>query len=510
MSRYDRSSRRASASRNRRNRLANSSVPGYDNLGWDHFGHPASSDQPSVDEYGFDSEFGEGVRKGPYRSGPAPASVGWDPEHPASSDLTKEDYAMTHDLRQENLKQAMERKAQKCIMIAESRLGKRASRKQVEDLALRMMDLPNRTINARVARLADDAVIEGVGMASYHMADDEVIEGMGMADDMYAEDEIIDDIGLMADQNDPEHFADDAVIEGMNMASNHMSHTMRDVYDTDGDGMISRDEWGGSDSVFDAMDMDDDGFLDADELGMGVGESIAGMTLAEELAEELATLKMANARLARKVRKLAEDADAKEEDAEDAEDAEAKEEKADKEASRRLAKIERLANALSAYMAEADESSEAVADEDMSDMASLLAELETEASDEMGEDVMGLDAPSMASIDPRLASIFTASEEEGEEEGEEEASEEPAEEKASSKKAGDEEIQMGEEEGDEDEGDEEPAEEKASSKKASYKPRRSTRQASVKTLGNISREASSSDELSKLWESAPDVSKFFN
>ena len=504
MSRYDRSSRRASASRKRPSRKANSAVPGYDNLGWDHFGHPASSDQPSADEYGFDSEFGEGVHEGPYRSGPAPASVAWTPEHPASSDVTKEDYAMTHDLRQENLKQAMERKAQKCIRIAEVRLGKRASRQQVEDLALRMMDLPNRTINARVARLADDEVMSGM-----------------YADDMYADDEIIDDIGLMADQNDPEHFAED------NMASHHMSHTMRDVYDTNGDGMISREEWGGSDSVFDAMDMNDDGFLDADELGMGVGESIAGMTLAEELAEELATLKMANARLARKVRKLAEDAEAKEDSAKEdsakedsakeesakeesakedsakedsAKEESAKEESA-KEASTRLAKIERLANALSAYMAEAEESSETEASAEMSDMASLLAELETEASEEVSEDVMGLDAPSMASIDPRLASIFTASEEEDEEEGEEEEGEEEAPSKKAKKS---EEIQMSEEE------EEEEEEEEAPSKKASYKPRRSTRQASVKTLGNISREASSSDELSKLWESAPDVSKFFN
>ena len=158
MSRYSRSkkmSRRAELAR-RRSRRANSGLPGYDNLGWDHFGHPASSDQPAVDAYGFDSEFGEGVRKGPYRSGPAPSSYGWEPEHPAVSDELVEDYALTDDLRQENLKKAMERKAAKCIRIAESRLGRTASQREIEDLALRMMDLPNRTVNARVARLADD------------------------------------------------------------------------------------------------------------------------------------------------------------------------------------------------------------------------------------------------------------------------------------------------------------------------------------------------------------------
>ena len=56
--------------RNHRNRFrrANSSLPGYDDLGYESFGHPASQAQPSADQYGIDSEFGEGVRKGPYRS----------------------------------------------------------------------------------------------------------------------------------------------------------------------------------------------------------------------------------------------------------------------------------------------------------------------------------------------------------------------------------------------------------------------------------------------------------
>ena len=58
--------------------------------------------------------------------------------------------------------------------------------------------------------------------------------------------------------------------------------------------------------------------------------------------------------------------------------------------------------------------------------------------------------------------------------------------------------------------EDEASEEVSTKKSASFRPQTQARQASVKTLGNISREASSgSDELSKLWESAPDVSKFF-
>jgi hypothetical protein len=543
MSRNSRSnmSRRAELAR-RRSRRANSGLPGYDNLGWDHFGHPASSDQPSVDQYGFDSEFGEGVRKGPYRSGPAPASYGWEPEHPAVSDELVEDYALTDDLRQENLKKAMERKAAKCIRIAESRLGRNASQREIEDLALRMMDLPNRTVNARVARLADNAVQVGTDY-----------EGLDFTGPGNASDELEADM----------------------WAEEEMGHTMFDEYDIDGNEMIDMDEWGGSSSAFDALDMDDSGYLSRDEIAMGLGESFAddleaddelaeimaeleaeemmgghggtkhqshaskekksaisgdvwgqGLTTnnssledratyqsawrdtrkkaqdissAEALAEEIATLKAANARLARKVRKLADNAmqvgtgyEGTDPDVEI--DTTPANEPGEGEPTQRLAKIERLAEALSTYMSEMETSAD-------NEMASLLAELEADdtrsmndaqygyTADEteanmMGEDVMGLDmdADESMAMDPRLASIFTASDEE--EASEEEASEEEA--------------------------SEEEATEKKSEKKASYRPRTSARKAAVKTLGNISREASSaSDELSKLWESAPDVSKFF-
>ncbi len=532
MSRYSRSknmSRRAELAR-RRNRRANSGLPGYDNLGWDHFGHPASSDQPSVDQYGFDSEFGEGVRKGPYRSGPAPSSYGWEPDHPAVSDELVEDYALTDDLRQENLKKAMERKAAKCIRIAESRLGRTASQREIEDLALRMMDLPNRTVNARVARLADNAVQVGT----------DYDEGLDFTGPGNASDEL--------------------------EAGSHMSHTLFDKYDLDGDGMISMDEFGGSDEIFDDLDMDDDGFLSRDEVALGLGESFAdeleaddelaeimaeleaedheatmmmggdheatmmgedheammmagdleAMMMAEDhsssaeaLAEEIATLKAANARLARKVRKLADNAvqvgtDYQGEDPDVEIDTTPENEPSEGEPTQRLAKIERLAQALTAYMADMDSTAS-------DDMATLLADLEADDSREqndpqygytadeaeatmsMGEDVMGLDmdADDAMAMDPRLASIFTAADEDAEEE---EATEEEA----------------TEEESTEEETTEEEAKEEKAEKKASYRPRTSARKAAVKTLGNISREASSaSDELSKLWESAPDVSKFF-
>ncbi len=43
------------------------------------------------------------------------------------------------------------------------------------------------------------------------------------------------------------------------------------VYDLDGDGAITREEWAGSDAVFDALDVDKDGRVTPEELAAGIG-----------------------------------------------------------------------------------------------------------------------------------------------------------------------------------------------------------------------------------------------
>jgi transaldolase len=45
------------------------------------------------------------------------------------------------------------------------------------------------------------------------------------------------------------------------------------VYDLDGDGFITREEWGGADAVFDALDTDKDGRITPDEMAAGVGSA---------------------------------------------------------------------------------------------------------------------------------------------------------------------------------------------------------------------------------------------
>ncbi len=49
------------------------------------------------------------------------------------------------------------------------------------------------------------------------------------------------------------------------------AHDFFKVYDLDGDGFITREEWGGSASVFAALDIDGDGRISPEELGAGLG-----------------------------------------------------------------------------------------------------------------------------------------------------------------------------------------------------------------------------------------------
>jgi transaldolase len=54
-------------------------------------------------------------------------------------------------------------------------------------------------------------------------------------------------------------------------AKSEVAHKLFKVYDMDGDGFITREEWGGADAVFDALDLDRDGRITPDELAAGLG-----------------------------------------------------------------------------------------------------------------------------------------------------------------------------------------------------------------------------------------------
>ena len=65
-----------------------------------------------------------------------------------------------------------------------------------------------------------------------------------------------------------------AVIEG-GSAFSHVVHEIFMLNDLDGDGCITREEWLGSDAVFDALDHDHDGRLLQDDLFSGLGAALS-------------------------------------------------------------------------------------------------------------------------------------------------------------------------------------------------------------------------------------------
>ena len=64
------------------------------------------------------------------------------------------------------------------------------------------------------------------------------------------------------------------MIEG-GAAFNHAIHEIFMLNDLDGDGRITREEWLGSDAVFDALDHDHDGCLAQDDVRSGLGAALA-------------------------------------------------------------------------------------------------------------------------------------------------------------------------------------------------------------------------------------------
>ena len=62
-------------------------------------------------------------------------------------------------------------------------------------------------------------------------------------------------------------------LEGTSVIANSAESIFR-TYDLDGDGFITREEWMGTDAVFDALDIDKDGKISPQEMGAGLGAAL--------------------------------------------------------------------------------------------------------------------------------------------------------------------------------------------------------------------------------------------
>jgi len=62
-------------------------------------------------------------------------------------------------------------------------------------------------------------------------------------------------------------------LEGDKLRS-HVAEDMFHLYDLDGDGFITREEWMGTDAVFDALDTNKDGKITPEEMGAGLGAAL--------------------------------------------------------------------------------------------------------------------------------------------------------------------------------------------------------------------------------------------
>ena len=179
--------------------------------------HPAHKADPEVDDYLIDndgngtgsepSDFAEDVAPGPYAQGPAPASYGWDPDHPAAKADAKG--AAPSEKKAAMQRKAAERKAAKCIRIAQALLGKAATAETVEDQAVDFMDLTRDAINATMDRLSAAFLADDEGdeddKEAYSRAQNDPELGYGGkeadAADMVAEELLA---AMLAEEGEPE------------------------------------------------------------------------------------------------------------------------------------------------------------------------------------------------------------------------------------------------------------------------------------------------------------------
>ena len=476
-----------------RNASAAPAMPGYQEPSI----HPAAYPDPDADAYmnGDPSAWAEDPHPGPYPNPPPPPALPGQqgPEgHPATDPAHYFPKAASRQLRA-----AMQHKAAKCIRIAQSMLGRKASVASIEDQALDLMNLSDRQIQAALARLAN------MPMAGFPMAEEMPMAGF----DAMAEEMSMANMTLT-----PGVTADDLMLDD-SMLDDSMSDDMMLA------GMLAEESGG---------ETEDDALLAemfAEEHAPVAGFPMAGMN---PMAMHMA----ARRRSAKKSEEV---------EAEEVETAE-EEAKSEAGAASKAAYFRRLA---SFWAKKAGVDSPAPYDQMPGSQNApehynfrsegVLAAKSAKKSEEVEADEMLAEMESEEAEKPAEKKAKKA--EEPESDAEAEAEEESAD-KAASYLAGDEDpmadlmddgdfaadeelaslygmkqakkADEDEEEGGEEEIEETEEEVEVASKKAALRPQPRKASNGVRSLGVVSKVASSEiHDLAKLWESAPDVSKIF-
>ena len=511
--------------------------------------HPAYPDEgaaspayPGADpgehdyENGNTSSWAEDPTKGPYKQSAHPAYPDEGPASPAYKQA------------------ALERKAAKCIRIASAMLGKRASTRAIEDQALVFMDLDNRAIQASLARLAGEDVEEDEDEGEHEaqakkanlrrnrrMASGCEECGEYMDDEFADEDEMFDEA---ARKNTPKNYAKPDCGSSASSQEWGMKDSTSPTYHKNYDecyNAVTRRASADEESMLDELMLES--MLEEEAMGKYARVNRrAGEDEAEDEEPKAEKKARMQARLAR-LRRLAADEDEAEDeepkaekkarmqarlarlrrlaaDEGEAEEPKAEEPKAEKKASaqERLARLRRL-------VAKAEAEAEAEAEEPKAEKTEKKAAWGSE-EEALLEQLMEEEGVSEEGMMPPLEAEEAESFDEdsvledmlAEEEAplfEEPALDDPmgvvdlsADErllmaKLFGKKAGEESETEAKEEAKEE------AEAKVE-KKASFRPQpRKTPNGVTRLGGGVTKEASVANDLSKLWDSAPDVSKYF-
>ncbi len=513
-------------------------IPGYGVEDQDHPAH--SQDDPGKDDYniGGPSEFAADVHPPPYGDSGPPAIPGYgveDQDHPAHSGQGG---------RQASLMELVRRKSAKALVLAKATLtrgGKTASWGDIEDQAFGFMSMDDSALDASIGRLGGDFL--GMEDELMGMFPDEEFGEPEMLDEAEAEDMSLEGrlkametellamraASRRADQNDPDgetlgaegKSEDEEKKEEEDAANKEASMpflAMFDAYDTDGDGFVTAEDWGGPRAMFASLDTDGDGIIARHEV-------LAGC---EKMPNEA-------------MQKACEDGPPKKASDEDGDEKEGEDEEgkdASKVAFGHMAELDddelEMLQAMQFGMDDlGDEGDEVMGCGDV--MASKKAKKGDDEAEEADEAEVAGKKAKKGDDDEDAEGGDSDSEDEG---GEDDEAEEGSDKEASgdaeffqtgfdpmglsdgtqltaADDAAFREVFGSDEDGDEQEGDDEEGSDKEASLAAILKPQARKASTGVKSVGAVSKTAKAGKgneiaELSNLWASDPDVSGSFS